>query len=82
MLEARLKRPIPSSHAPTRLGDQPVFYCNVDRAARELDWKPRVVAGGRRRPSARLDPAATATRSPASSTAQGHAGAVRELRPA
>ena len=42
MLEARLKRPIPVATAPTRLGDQPVFYCNVDRAARELDWKPRV----------------------------------------
>ena len=42
MLEARLQRPIPVNRAATRLGDQPVFYCNVDRAARELDWRPRV----------------------------------------
>jgi CDP-paratose 2-epimerase len=42
ILEARLKRPIPIGRAATRVGDQPVFYCNVDRAARELGWKPRV----------------------------------------
>ena len=42
MLEARLKRPIPVAHAATRVGDQPVFYCNVDRAAAELGWTPRV----------------------------------------
>src|SRR5262245_3610941 len=34
MLEKRLQRPIPVGRAATRLGDQPVFYCNVDRAAR------------------------------------------------
>ncbi len=42
MLEKRLQRPIPVRRAATRLGDQPVFYCNVDRAERELGWKPRV----------------------------------------
>ena len=42
ILEKRLGRPIPVASAPTRLGDQPVFYCNIDKAARELDWKPRV----------------------------------------
>jgi CDP-paratose 2-epimerase len=42
MLEKRLGRAIPIARAETRLGDQPVFYCNIDRAARELDWKPLV----------------------------------------
>ncbi|MEP6995058.1 MAG: NAD-dependent epimerase/dehydratase family protein [Acidobacteriota bacterium] len=42
ILEDRLRRKIPFASAPTRLGDQPVFYCNVDRAARDLGWKPRV----------------------------------------
>jgi CDP-paratose 2-epimerase len=42
MLEKRLGRPIPVAQAATRLGDQPVFYCNIDRAARELDWRPLV----------------------------------------
>jgi CDP-paratose 2-epimerase len=45
VLEDRLKKKIPVSHAPTRLGDQPVFYCNVERAARELFWRPRVAPG-------------------------------------
>jgi len=42
LLEQKLGRKIPVASAPTRLGDQPVFYCNVDRASRELDWRPRV----------------------------------------
>ncbi len=42
MLEQKLQKSIPISRKATRLGDQPVFYCNVDRAARELGWKPRV----------------------------------------
>jgi CDP-paratose 2-epimerase len=41
-LEARLKKPIPFSTAATRLGDQPVFYCNIDRAQEDLGWSPRV----------------------------------------
>ena len=41
ILEQRLGRRIPVASAATRLGDQPVFYCNVDRAARELSWRPR-----------------------------------------
>jgi CDP-paratose 2-epimerase len=42
LLEGKLKKSIPIARKETRLGDQPVFYCNVDRAARELNWKPRV----------------------------------------
>jgi len=42
MLERKLGRRIEIGRAPARLGDQPVFYCNVSRAERELDWKPRV----------------------------------------
>ncbi len=42
LLETRLQKKIPIARAPTRLGDQPVFYCNVSRAARELGWAPRV----------------------------------------
>jgi CDP-paratose 2-epimerase len=45
VLEDRLQKTIPVSHAPTRLGDQPVFYCNVERAARELSWRPCVAPG-------------------------------------
>ncbi len=42
ILGERLKKDIPIAHQPARLGDQRVFYCNVDRAARELAWRPRV----------------------------------------
>jgi CDP-paratose 2-epimerase len=42
LLEEKLQKKIPIARAPTRLGDQPVFYCNVGRAARELGWAPRV----------------------------------------
>ena len=42
LLEKKLGRPIPIASAPARLGDQPVFYCNVDRAAQDLGWRPRV----------------------------------------
>jgi CDP-paratose 2-epimerase len=42
LLEKKLGRTIPVASAPTRLGDQPVFYCNVDRASRDLGWRPRV----------------------------------------
>jgi CDP-paratose 2-epimerase len=42
VLAARLQKEIPIARQPARVGDQRVFYCNVDRAARELDWRPRV----------------------------------------
>jgi CDP-paratose 2-epimerase len=42
ILEKRLGRSIPVAPAPTRLGDQPVFYCNIDRAEKDLGWRPRV----------------------------------------
>lgn len=42
ILEKRLKKPISFATAPTRLGDQPVFYCNIDRVAADLGWKPKV----------------------------------------
>jgi CDP-paratose 2-epimerase len=42
LLETKLGKRIPISRAPTRLGDQPVFYCNVRRAEKELGWRPRV----------------------------------------
>jgi nucleoside-diphosphate-sugar epimerase len=42
MLEGRLQRPIPVGHAAQRLGDQRVFYCDISRARRELEWEPRV----------------------------------------
>jgi len=42
ILEKRLRRSIPHATASTRLGDQPVFYCNIDRVAGDLGWKPRV----------------------------------------
>ncbi|MEX0878883.1 MAG: NAD-dependent epimerase/dehydratase family protein [Thermoanaerobaculia bacterium] len=45
LLEAKLQKKIPIARAPTRLGDQPVFYCNVGRAFRELGWAPRVSPG-------------------------------------
>ncbi len=45
LLEAKLQKSIPIARAPTRLGDQPVFYCNVGRASRELGWAPRVSPG-------------------------------------
>lgn len=41
-LESRLARPVPVTHAASRLGDQRVFYCDIRRAERELGWKPRV----------------------------------------
>jgi CDP-paratose 2-epimerase len=42
MLERRLGRSVPVSRAPSRLGDQRVFYCDVSRARAELGWEPRV----------------------------------------
>jgi CDP-paratose 2-epimerase len=42
ILEEKLGKEVPIARKPTRLGDQPVFYCNVGRAERELGWKPRV----------------------------------------
>ena len=42
ILEKRLGRKIPVTSAPTRLGDQPVFYCNVALAEKDLGWRPRV----------------------------------------
>lgn len=42
LLEKKLGRRIPVASAPARLGDQPVFYCNVDRAEKDLGWRPRV----------------------------------------
>lgn len=45
MLGSRLGREIPVTHAPSRLGDQRVFYCDVRLARRELGWEPRVDPG-------------------------------------
>jgi CDP-paratose 2-epimerase len=42
MLERKLGHRIEVARAPARVGDQPVFYCNVSRAERELGWTPRV----------------------------------------
>jgi CDP-paratose 2-epimerase len=42
MLEKRLGRSIPVAHAPSRLGDQRVFYCDVSLANAQLGWRPRV----------------------------------------
>jgi CDP-paratose 2-epimerase len=42
MLRKRLARAIPIAHAPSRLGDQRVFYCDVSKAKAELGWEPRV----------------------------------------
>lgn len=42
LLEKRLGRKIPVTSAPTRLGDQPVFYCNVSLAEKDLGWRPKV----------------------------------------
>jgi CDP-paratose 2-epimerase len=55
MLEKRLGRRVEVGRAPARVGDQPVFYCNVSRAERELGWTPRVSPEGGRRPSPRVD---------------------------
>ncbi len=41
-LEERLGRTIPVAEAASRLGDQKVFYCDITRARRELDWTPQV----------------------------------------
>jgi CDP-paratose 2-epimerase len=42
LLEKKLGKTIPIASAPTRLGDQPVFYCNVERAGKELGWQPKI----------------------------------------
>jgi len=42
LLRNRLDRDIPVSRAPARLGDQRVFYCDVGKASRDLDWRPTV----------------------------------------
>ncbi len=41
-LGSKLGRAVPVTHAPSRLGDQRVFYCDIRRAEKELGWKPRV----------------------------------------
>jgi CDP-paratose 2-epimerase len=41
-LEERLSRTIPVATAPARLGDQKVFYCDIGRARKDLDWEPKV----------------------------------------
>ena len=41
-LSERLGRPIPVTQAPSRVGDQRVFYCDIRRARRDLGWQPRV----------------------------------------
>jgi CDP-paratose 2-epimerase len=41
-LGRKLGKPLSVSRAPSRLGDQRVFYCDIARAERELGWKPRV----------------------------------------
>jgi CDP-paratose 2-epimerase len=45
MLEGRLGRSIPLGQAPTRLGDQRVFYCDISQARRDLGWEPKVDPG-------------------------------------
>ncbi len=42
ILEDLAGRKIPYSFEDWRPGDQPVFICNIDKASRELNWKPRV----------------------------------------
>lgn len=41
MLERRLGKPVPLGRAPSRLGDQRVFYCDISRAKKDLGWEPR-----------------------------------------
>ncbi len=43
-IEQMSGRTIERSYDRTRPGDQPVFVCNIDKAARELSWRPRVSA--------------------------------------
>jgi CDP-paratose 2-epimerase len=42
MLEGLTGRRIPRSSQDWRPGDQPVFICDIDRARRELNWRPQV----------------------------------------
>ena len=42
MLEKLLGRPIPVSHGDWRPGDQKVFVADIRKAARDLDWEPKV----------------------------------------
>lgn len=42
MLESLLGRPIAAEHGPWRPGDQRVFYADVTKASRDLDWEPTV----------------------------------------
>jgi len=41
-LESRIGRRISVAREKSRLGDQRVFYCDIRKARRELDWQPRV----------------------------------------
>lgn len=42
LLEGLTGRKIPRSFQDWRPGDQPVFICDIDRARRELNWRPQV----------------------------------------
>lgn len=42
MLESMLGRPIAADHGPWRPGDQRVFYADINKAQRELNWQPTV----------------------------------------
>ena len=44
LLEAELGLKLDVSYADWRPGDQRVFVCNVEKAARLLDWRPKVSA--------------------------------------
>lgn len=41
-LEAKLGKTIPLAFSPTRVGDQPVFVCDVTKAREMLGWSPEV----------------------------------------
>lgn len=42
LLEEELGREVPRGYDEWRPGDQKVFYCNVRKAFRRLDWRPKV----------------------------------------
>ena len=42
MLESMLGRPIAAEHGPWRPGDQRVFYADITKARRDLNWQPTI----------------------------------------